>query len=200
MSNLKWRQANGKEINIRDMDTVHLFNSLKMVYNHFAEVYDLPTYMFGNEYEYYKAMVMDDPFGMLKVIEVLNSELYGRRDLPKKYEFIYNSIKGTLTSGSIRVLVVQKDIESGWGGLGCCRMRSIDEEGDWCNKDVVDGGMFCRRHTCVIEGCRKQASAWYPLLKGAPGFCSEHHNEKYAGKYGADFSGPDDFDVPILLL
>lgn len=48
---------------------------------------------------------------------------------------------------------------------------------------------------CVI--CGKEASVVYPLLPGSPAFCSEHHNAKDAGPYGCDFSGPDDFDIPV---
>ena len=49
---------------------------------------------------------------------------------------------------------------------------------------------------CAIDG--KEASVVYPLLPGKPAFCSEHHNARDAGPFGADFSGPDDFDIPDL--
>ncbi|KKK92772.1 hypothetical protein LCGC14_2699590 [marine sediment metagenome] len=45
--------------------------------------------------------------------------------------------------------------------------------------------------------CGGEASTSYPLLPGGPAFCSDHHNEKDAGPFGADFSGPDDFDIPV---
>ncbi len=48
---------------------------------------------------------------------------------------------------------------------------------------------------CAI--CGKDASALYPLLSGSPAFCSEHHNPKDAGPFGCDFTGPDDFDIPL---
>ena len=45
--------------------------------------------------------------------------------------------------------------------------------------------------------CGEPAFVEYPLLKGCPSFCSKHHNQKDAGKYGCDlFSDPDDFDIP----
>ena len=49
---------------------------------------------------------------------------------------------------------------------------------------------------CGIKGCGKEAEVLYPLLSGEPKFCYEHDNPKGAGKYGCDFTGPDDFDVP----
>lgn len=48
--------------------------------------------------------------------------------------------------------------------------------------------------SCAI--CSKDAGVLYPLLPGSPAFCSEHHNPRDAGPFGADFSGPDDFDIP----
>lgn len=46
--------------------------------------------------------------------------------------------------------------------------------------------------------CGKEAGVLYPLLPGEPAFCSEHHNPKDAGQFGCDFTGPDDFDIPVL--
>ena len=50
------------------------------------------------------------------------------------------------------------------------------------------------RKKCVISGCNKDSTSWWPLLPGGPAFCSEHYHR--ATEYGADFSGPDDFDIP----
>ena len=47
---------------------------------------------------------------------------------------------------------------------------------------------------CVI--CGEYAEAVYPLLPGSPAFCGKHYNQKDAGPYGCDFSGPDDFEIP----
>jgi len=44
--------------------------------------------------------------------------------------------------------------------------------------------------------CKGEASVLYPLLAGSPSFCSAHHNPRDAGPFGADFTGPDDFDIP----
>jgi len=45
--------------------------------------------------------------------------------------------------------------------------------------------------------CGKDAGALYPLLPGSPAFCHNHHNPRDAGPFGCDFTGPDDFDIPI---
>ncbi len=51
---------------------------------------------------------------------------------------------------------------------------------------------------CVV--CSTDAVAVYPLLPNSPAFCSPHHNTQYAGLFGCDFSGPDDFDIPDLAF
>ena len=45
--------------------------------------------------------------------------------------------------------------------------------------------------------CGKDAGVVYPLLPSSPAFCSDHHNPKDTAPWGCDFSGPDDFDIPI---
>lgn len=88
---------------------------------------------------------------------------------------------------------------STWAGKGFCQGRSIAAAKDWCNQPAVKGGEFCKECTCIIHGCKAQQISLYPLLPGEPRFCGEHHNAKYAGKYGCDFSGPDDFDIPDFV-
>lgn len=50
-------------------------------------------------------------------------------------------------------------------------------------------------NSCVI--CGGHGVAWYPLLSGSPTFCHSHYNQRDAGPFGVDLSGPDDFDVPV---
>jgi hypothetical protein len=45
--------------------------------------------------------------------------------------------------------------------------------------------------------CGGEATALYPLMVGQPAFCSTHHNSRDAGRFGCDFTGPDDFDIPV---
>ena len=49
---LKWRTMEGKRTNTVEMTTGHLFNCVKMHYNHFAELINLPTYAFTIKYDY----------------------------------------------------------------------------------------------------------------------------------------------------
>jgi len=81
------------------------------------------------------------------------------------------------------------DYNMEWAGEGFCQARSIAEENDWCNKPT--GNKFCVECTCIIQRCVQQQVASYPLLPGNPRFCSRHHNEEYAGKFGCDFSESD---------
>ena len=92
--------------------------------------------------------------------------------------------------------IIKEEMMLGWDGPGHCRRRHIHESNDWCNNPVVKGGKYCRDCTCIVKGCVEKWEALYPMLPGSPRFCGKHHNEKYAGPYGCDFSGPDDFDPP----
>lgn len=51
---------------------------------------------------------------------------------------------------------------------------------------------------CIV--CGKKAEVLYPLLDRGPAFCSKHHNPRDAGVFGCDFTGPDDFDIPLDYL
>ena len=50
---------------------------------------------------------------------------------------------------------------------------------------------------CSVKGCSGKATVWYPLLENCPSFCSKHHTPEYAEPFGCDFSGPDDFEIPV---
>jgi hypothetical protein len=50
---------------------------------------------------------------------------------------------------------------------------------------------------CSVHGCGRDAGVLYPLLAGSPAFCDHHHTPEYAGRFGCDLTGPDDFDPPI---
>ena len=65
--------------------------------------------------------------------------------------------------------------------------------GRYQNKSI-GGEMTDSLGKCSV--CGKEAGVLYPLLPGEPAFCSSHHNPKDAGPFGADFTGPDDFDIP----
>ena len=48
---------------------------------------------------------------------------------------------------------------------------------------------------CTV--CGADAGVEYPLLAGSPAFCSTHHTQEVAGRYGCDLSDDhDDFDIP----
>ena len=56
--------------------------------------------------------------------------------------------------------------------------------------------IYPMKDKCSIPGCKEKATRWYPLLPGGPGFCHKHKDR--AIEYGADLSGPDDFEEPWI--
>jgi hypothetical protein len=195
---MKWRTAQGEAITLGKMKTSHLFNCLKMFYNHLAEVYRMPIYYFTRKYAEYHYLAINDPFRLIDMSKIFIKEIDKRKDMSDKSMSIIREMYPHIKDGimNMKIAIIARDVESGWKGKGYCRMRSINKENDWCNEKSIKDGLFCKEHTCVIRGCKEQMSAEYPLLPGSPRFCSEHHNPEFAGKFGCDFTGPDDFDIP----
>ena len=94
-----WNAVTGsKGRSIEEMATSHLFNCLKMMYNHLAIIVGVPRIMFSKEhpqlYEYWKK----DPKSMIKWMKIFIVEIDDRKDLrgPSNtaYTFIKEMLKG----------------------------------------------------------------------------------------------------------
>ena len=70
-----WRTMNGEILNIREMKTGHLFNSVKMIYNHMAELIGFPTFWFSNKYESHTKRWIEDPEAQLNTLKEMVEEL-----------------------------------------------------------------------------------------------------------------------------
>lgn len=89
---------------IKEMATSHLFNCLKMMYNHLAMIVGVPRIMFSKEhpqlYEYWKK----DPKSMIKWMKIFIVEIDDRKDLrgPSNtaYAFIKEMLKGRDKKGN----------------------------------------------------------------------------------------------------
>jgi len=80
-----------------------------------------------------------------------------------------------------------------------CLARSIRKAGDYCGNKTIPGGEYCRRHTCIVRGCKEPSAVYFPLIKGEPRFCDEHFDnppKKWKELIKASREPPDDFDVP----
>lgn len=76
----KWRDRNGVKHAVTDMETRHLFYTLRMIWNHtMPGAYRLPgnLYSFGSYYS--------EPY-MLKAVRAITLELAGRTDMTAEWK------------------------------------------------------------------------------------------------------------------
>ena len=88
----RWRTNDGDVLKISDMETSHVFNTLKMWYNHFAEAQDLPSFWFNHSYNGISHVVNQKPDEVLGLIAVFIWTIETRGDLPEKYVEPYQNI------------------------------------------------------------------------------------------------------------
>lgn len=99
-----WRTMKGEVLRLDQMDTKHLFNILKMIYNHLAEQYDLPPIWFTVKYPDYQVRSKLIPRHLAKNMCVFIAEIERRNDLPDKYKAPYERIVTVLKNLGIKLL------------------------------------------------------------------------------------------------
>ena len=95
---------NGEVLVITEMKTGHLFNSVKMVYNHMAELIGFPTFWFSNKYESHTKRWMEDPEGQLNTLKQMVEELETRLDWDSEHRASYRKIRLTLSGGFHKIV------------------------------------------------------------------------------------------------
>ena len=78
MKDYIWVTADNKEIDIREMKTRHLFNTLKMLYNHLARLSSLPEVWFSKEYNLFYDMWNKKPQKMINMMKLMIEEMESR--------------------------------------------------------------------------------------------------------------------------
>lgn len=102
---LQWNTMDGFTLSVEEMDTGHLFNSLKMLYNHFAREYGLETVWFKQRYYDIAYQVHHLPEVTLQTMLAMGTELVKRKDFPEKYEFPMSVIVQNLTKKRIKRII-----------------------------------------------------------------------------------------------
>lgn len=92
----RWKTAKGELLTLAEMDTKHIFNAMKMIYNHLAEAYELPTVWFMNQYSDYTVYAEEIPQELALQICLFLNEIEDRGDLPEKYQKPYEDILSIL--------------------------------------------------------------------------------------------------------
>lgn len=101
-----WKTMDGRLTNNIEMSTSHLFNVVKMYYNHLAILTDMPTYGFTKKYQEMLLRWKSRPKESIAVLKHMILELEDRTDwedrgnkLGKWQLETYRSIRETLKAG-----------------------------------------------------------------------------------------------------
>lgn len=81
-----WTTREGKRLPITEMKTSHLFNAMKMAFNHLAEIHGGQPIWFQHRYEDYMQKSSADPSRLAQMVLLMLVEIETRRDLPPAYE------------------------------------------------------------------------------------------------------------------
>lgn len=82
---LIWKTALGRFVAVRAMQTSHLFNAMKMCFNHLAEQHNGQPVLFTHKYRDFTARAVHDPGWLAVFVVGMLFELETRTDLPAFY-------------------------------------------------------------------------------------------------------------------
>lgn len=87
-----WQTMKGEVLTLDEMTSDHKFNCLKMLFNHVASEYDLPTIWFTRRYRDYtvRAQMIPKELALQMCVFIISIEQRG--DLSKKYWTPYQEI------------------------------------------------------------------------------------------------------------
>ena len=93
-----WVTAQGERIPITKMETTHLFNAMKMVFNHLAEAHGGMPVWFVRQYGDVARAAEIAPHVMAEMCAKMLAELDRRNDLPENYCLPLEQIRGQITN------------------------------------------------------------------------------------------------------
>jgi hypothetical protein len=91
-SGFLWRTMEGELLALDQMETSHVFNSMKMIFNHLAKVWGGRPVWFTKEYSDYHERSETDPARLAGLVVFFCNEITRRGDLPEKYREPFRAI------------------------------------------------------------------------------------------------------------
>lgn len=80
-----WQTKSGLKLRIGDMETSHIFNTVKMLFNHLAVRHGGDPVNFEFHYGKFSRWSREDPQGTAAIVIFFIEEILRRNDLPKEY-------------------------------------------------------------------------------------------------------------------
>lgn len=93
LRSFRWKCMDGRVLTLEEMKTKHIFNSMKMVFNHLAEAHGGEPVWFERHYEIYEEMCERFPQAQAELVVFFLAEIERRGDLPAFYNEPYRLIK-----------------------------------------------------------------------------------------------------------
>lgn len=88
----RWRTMEGEVLALDEMETSHVFNAMKMIFNHLAEAWGGRPVWFTKAYGDYQDRAETDPAKLAGLVVFFIQEIERRGNLPDKYVEPYRSI------------------------------------------------------------------------------------------------------------
>lgn len=137
-STFRWRTMDGEILTIEEMSTRHIFNSMKMLFNHLAAEHGGDPVWFNHVYATYQGQSVREVRKSAQTVVFFIEEIERRGDLPDKYKVpymqIYNQVKGVLKlKGASDAGTEQQTKEI--NGDSRTRAREVAQEESWGSED-----------------------------------------------------------------
>ena len=92
----RWTTSYGETLTLDEMDTKHIFNCMKMIWNHLAAENKLPTFWFTHVYREYEYMARKMPKKLIQQLLLFIYVIEERGDLSDRHREPYDNIIKTL--------------------------------------------------------------------------------------------------------
>jgi hypothetical protein len=92
VTSFRWKCMDGRVITLAEMETKHIFNSMKMIFNHLAEAHGGEPVWFIKRYRDYERRCAESPLAQAEVIVLFLLEIERRGNLPEQYREPYSRI------------------------------------------------------------------------------------------------------------
>lgn len=92
LRSFRWQCMDGRVLTLEEMKTSHIFNSMKMVFNHLAEAHGGEPVWFLRHYDEYDIACAENPQTHAELVMFFILEIERRGDLPDKYRDPYSQI------------------------------------------------------------------------------------------------------------